>query len=83
MNKPITIYADFNNADSKGRIRLNTEGSKQEIVAKGVDLQSGLKVMLDDDEGLSVLGTVQFSTEEKIWVVEINWDEIVDRNKKF
>jgi hypothetical protein len=83
MNKSITIYADFNNADSKGRIRLNTEGSKQEIAAKEVDLQSGLKVMLDDDEGLSVLGIVQFSTEEKIWVVEINWDEIVVRNKKF
>ena len=76
MNPLIKVYADFNNADSKGRIRLNTEGTYRDLQRMNIKLEEGLEVLLDDDEGLAILGTVLFSEEEGIWVGRINWDEL-------
>jgi hypothetical protein len=71
----IKIYADFNNADSKGRVRLNTEGTYRDLERMNIKLKENLEVLLDDDEGIVILGVVLFSEEENIWVVNINWDE--------
>lgn len=69
------IYADFNNVDKNGLIRLNAHGTIKDITDNDVTLQSGIKLLLDDNEGLSIEGTVEFSIEEKIWVAKIDWDK--------
>lgn len=76
MNTQIKIYADFNNADSKGRVRLTTEGTFRDLERLNIKLESGLEILLDDDEGLVTSGVVLFSDEEKIWVAKINWDNL-------
>jgi hypothetical protein len=71
MDKP-SIYADFNNADSRGRLRLNCVGTIQDLARQGVRLRDGLQLLLHDDE-LEAEGEVHFSPEEQIWVADINW----------
>ena len=71
----IKLFADFNNADSYGRIRLNGRGTLEDITTLKVILHNNLKVILDDSDGLRVIGYIEFSTEEKIWVAKINWNE--------
>ncbi len=68
------IFVDFNNADKDGRIRLNTKGTLDDIEKKEIKLKENLEILLDDDDGLTVNGIVQFSEIEKIWVVRVNWD---------
>ncbi len=70
------IFVDFNNADEKGRVRLTTNGSLNDIKNKNIELVEGNKVLLDDSEELKTLGTLYFSNEENIWVAVINWDDI-------
>ena len=70
------IFVDFNNADEKGRVRLSTNGSLNDIKNKNIELVEGKKVLLDDSEELKTLGTLYFSNEENIWVAVINWDDI-------
>jgi hypothetical protein len=77
MNSSFKIYADFNNADSKGRIRLNTQGTSHDLKEMGIQLEEGLKILLDDDEGIVALGIVSYSEDEQIWVAEINWQKIM------
>jgi hypothetical protein len=71
-----TLFADFHNADTQGRIRLNTVGTFEDIEKLKIQLEPGLKVLIDNDEGLQVLGTVEFSNEENIWVAKIDWDNL-------
>ena len=74
MKSSIKIFADFNNADSKGRVRLTTAGTRNDLERMNLKLESGIEVLLDDNEGLMVYGIVQFSDEEDIWVAIIDWD---------
>jgi hypothetical protein len=69
------IYADFNNADSKGRLRLITEGSLSDIKRLNLKMEEGMPVVVYDDE-LSTSAEVIFSEEEKIWVAKIDWAQI-------
>jgi len=72
MSKP-AIYADFNNADPLGRLRLNCIGTIQDLARLGVRLQEGLKVSLHDEE-MEAEGEVHYSGEERIWVAKIDWE---------
>ena len=76
MESLIKIFADFNNTDSKRRIRLNTVGALNDINSKGIILKAGLRVLLDDDEGIVTPATIQFSSEENIWVAEVDWSKL-------
>jgi hypothetical protein len=75
------VYADFNNADTLGRIRLNNIGTTQDLEREQIRLSDGLMLLLycDDanDDGQSVElqadGTVEFSTQENCWVARVNW----------
>ena len=69
------IFADFNNADVKGRIQLTTLGSIIDINLNQIELIEGKKVLLDDEEELKTIGTLKYSPEENIWVAEINWND--------
>src|SRR6266487_807628 len=78
------IYADFHNADSQGRVRLNCIGTVEDLAQQQVELRPGLLVTLYsddlDDKGrmdeLLVEGVVSFSEEEHCWVAAIDWAAI-------
>jgi hypothetical protein len=83
MNSLPKMFADFNNADEKGRVRLNTTGSMESIQKTNLQLVPGLKILLDDEEGLSTVGDLEFSEDEKIWVAKIDWNALnADKTKK-
>jgi len=73
------IYADFNNADSEGRLRLNVRGSLADLEQLGSDLAPGLEVHLESED-LYCTGVLDRSVEEDMWVARIDWNTVQDRN---
>ena len=71
MNKP-KVFADFHNADAKGRVRLNCAGTEADIKRQKIVLQDGLPLIIYS-EGLEVEGVVHYSEEEKLWTAVIDW----------
>lgn len=71
-----TIFADFNNADPYRRLRLNTAGTLDSLKKADLELKEGMQVLLDDEDSLITLGIVKYSTEEDIWVAEIDWQNL-------
>jgi len=69
------IYADFNNVDEEGCIRLNSTKTLEDIESQNIKLKSGLKVKLTDGE-LEVEGRLQYSKAEGIWTALINWSDL-------
>lgn len=70
-----SIYADFNNADPQGRLRLNCAGTVQDLGRQGLQLRVGLKVLVHDEE-LEAEGEVGYSVDEQIWVARIDWSAV-------
>ncbi len=78
------VYADFHNADSQCRLRLNCVGTIEELAQQHIELREGLLLTLYaddlDDMGqldeLLVDGVVSFSEEEHCWVAAIDWSAI-------
>ena len=70
-----TVYADFNNADQQGRLRLNCVGTLRDLGLSGLRLADGLRIRVHDEE-LEADGEVSFSSDEQIWVARIDWDAI-------
>ena len=78
------VYADFQNADSQGRLRLNCVGTVNDLARQQVQLREGLGVMVyceDADENgrparLIAEGMVSYSQEEQCWVAHIDWNQI-------
>lgn len=83
MDRP-RVYADFHNADSQGRLRLNCVGTLEDLARQKVELREGLHLTLYaddlDDQGqldeLRAEGVVSFAPEEHCWVVTIDWSAI-------
>ena len=78
MPRPI-LYADFHNADSHGRVRLNCNGTIRDLAEQGITLSEGLPLTLSDDE-LEVEGEAHFTEDEQIWAAVIDWDAIHPRS---
>jgi hypothetical protein len=74
-----TVYADFHNADSRGRVRLNCIGTIRDLAEKGITLREGLNLNLSDDE-IEVEGEVHFAEDERLWVAVIDWNAIRQRS---
>jgi hypothetical protein len=74
MNNP-RIFADFQNADSQGRLRLNCIGTIEDLSRHGTKLIDGCKLSIYS-ENLEADAVVEYSDEEKIWVATIDWDRI-------
>jgi len=78
------VYADFHNADARGRIRLNCAGTGEDLARHDIRLSEGLRLTLyaddlDADGRLDELladGVVSFSKEEQCWVAAIDWSAI-------
>jgi hypothetical protein len=73
------IRVDFQNADRNGNVRLNTIGTIEDLARYGVRLQPGLVMRLVAEE-LSAEGRALFSDEEKLWVAEVDWKEVIPPN---
>jgi hypothetical protein len=69
------VYADFHNADARGRLRLNCVGTVEDLARHQIVLRNGLLLSLYSEE-LEVEGQVQYSTDENLWVAVIDWDAI-------
>ena len=74
MSKP-RIFADFHNADVKGRLRLSCVGTTADLKRQGIVLQEGQPLIIYSEE-LEVEGIVHYSEEEKLWTAVIDWDAI-------
>jgi len=74
MSNP-KVYADFHNADARGRLRLNCVGTVEDLARHQIVLRDGLLLSLYSEE-LEVEGQVQYSTDENLWVAVIDWDAI-------
>lgn len=71
MDNP-RIYADFNNADAQGRLRLNCNGTLEDLSVQQLTLRERQWLTLYDED-LEVEGQVAFSPEENVWVALIDW----------
>ena len=76
MPTEIKLFADFQNADKQGRVRLNTKGTFDDLSKHNIILKPGLEVLLNDGDNLAVKGVVEYSEGEKIWVARIDWNKI-------
>lgn len=74
MNNP-KVFADFHNADVKGRLRLNCIGTIEDLAHQHIELQDGQLLTLYSED-LEVEGVVQYSEEENVWVATIDWNRI-------
>ncbi len=74
MNR-LRVFADFHNADVKGRVRLNCAGTAADIKRQKIVLRNGQSLIIYSEE-LEVEGIVCYSEEEKLWTVVIDWDAI-------
>jgi hypothetical protein len=75
------VYADFQNADPQGRLRLICAGTVHDLALQKVELRNGLPITLySDDSGeadeLEVVGVVEYSADERCWVARIDWGAI-------
>ena len=78
------VYADFHNADAKGRLRLNCVGTKEDLTRQQIQLREGLVLTLYSDDAdehgqpaeLQVAGVVEYSQDESCWVAVIDWAAI-------
>jgi hypothetical protein len=69
------VFADFNNADRLGRVRLNTVGAKDDMERNGIVLSNGMQITLYDDDEFVTEGIVKFDDNEG-WVAEIDWSAL-------
>ena len=74
MKKP-RVFADFHNADVKGRVRLNCTGTEEDLTCQKISLQEGQSLILYSED-LEVDGVVRYSEKENLWVAVIDWDAI-------
>ena len=75
------VYADFQNADAQGRVRLNCRGTVLDLQRQQIELRSNLALLLYSDDGgqateLEAEGVSEFSAEEQCWVAAIDWSAI-------
>jgi hypothetical protein len=78
------LNADFHNADSQGRLRLDCVGTREGLAKQQIELRDGLVLTLYaddlDDKGeldeLEADGVVSFSESENCWVAAIDWNAI-------
>lgn len=68
----LKVYADFHNADEDGFVRLNTIGTTRDLSAQGVQLRSGLELLLSDGE-LETPAVVSAPGSEGVWRASIDW----------
>jgi hypothetical protein len=74
------VYADFHNADEQGRLRLNCIGTLEDLSRQQIEFCGGQSLIFYSED-LEVVGVVEYSEEERIWVGQIDWDAIREREE--
>jgi len=70
----IIIFADFNNADSQGFLRLNCDGTLRDIMRHQIVLSEGQEFIFSDGD-LQVAGHIVLS-DEGVLAACIRWQDI-------
>jgi hypothetical protein len=60
----VRVWADFNNRDEQGRVRLNTVGSLKDIEKHHDEIREGTKVILNAEDDFEVEARLTF---DKVW----------------
>lgn len=60
------IFADFNNMDPDGHLRLNLTGTTEDLVAAGIDLVDGLSLLVSDGDLFAEIVVVK-PGREGVW----------------
>ncbi len=71
------VYADFHNADKDGRLRLNCNGTIEDLTKLGISLSEGLELRLCMED-VEAIGKVTYSQDEDVWVAIVDWNAIND-----
>lgn len=71
----LRIFADFHNADTQGRLRLNNVGTVEDLAIQKAELSSGQQFTFYSED-LEADGVVEYSETENLWVAVVNWNEI-------
>ena len=74
MNKP-RVFADFHNADAKGRVRLNCAGTMADLERQKIVLRNGQSLIIYSEE-LEVESVVHYSEDDQLWTAVIDWNAI-------
>jgi hypothetical protein len=61
------VFVDFNNTDDRGRIRLDTPGTIDDLCDQGIELVEGLELTLYQVD-VEMKAVVEYSLEEQQWV---------------
>jgi hypothetical protein len=78
------VFADFQNTDAHGRVRLNCNGTLRDLAAQQIDLHDGVPLTLyDNDEDatghaveLQAAGVATYSADENCWVAVVDWQAL-------
>lgn len=73
------VFVDFGNADDKGRVRLNTAGTIDDLCNQGIELVEGLELLLYQ-EYVEMKAVVTYSLEEQMWVAKVGWLGYIEKN---
>lgn len=71
----VRVFADFHTADTQGHLRLNYVDLIEDLARQKIELCEGRSLTLYSED-LEVEGVVQYSQEENLWVVAIDWNNI-------
>ena len=71
----IRIYADFNNCEENGKVRLNTNGSLGDLFRVKKQIHAGMPVWLYDEE-FEVESKLEYDKKWKIWMGDPHWSTI-------
>lgn len=74
------IFADFNNRDRDGRLRLNNVGTTSDLSLNSITLSDGLRLMVSDGD-LAAEIIVRTPGRENVWLGEIVGD-IIDLDQE-
>jgi hypothetical protein len=75
QNATPRIYADFHNADKKGRVRLNTKGAIEDFRVHGAGPTVGMHVLLYDADEFCTEGIIEHDEIEG-WIAQIDWGNL-------
>lgn len=78
------VYADFQNADSVGRVRLNCVGTTRDLERQHIQLVPGMSLLLYSDDAdaqnqpseIQAIATAEYAAAEKCWVAVIDWSNV-------
>lgn len=71
----IHIYADFNNCEENGKVRLNTNGSLSDLFQVKNKIHPDMLVWLYDEE-FEVETKLEYDRQWQLWLGEPNWSTI-------